>query len=51
LPQSVNGVAVYPMTPAEFREGILYLKSKNIAVLGGCCGVHVEHIAAVADLF
>lgn len=51
LPKSVKGVAVYPMTPAEFREGVLYLKSKNIRVLGGCCGVHVEHIKAVADLF
>ncbi len=51
LPRSVKGVTVYPMTPAEFREGVLYLKSKNIAILGGCCGVHVEHIAAVADLF
>lgn len=51
LPHSVNGVAIYPMTPAEFREGVLYLKSKNIRVLGGCCGVHLEHIKAIADLF
>lgn len=51
LPRSVDGKAVYSMTPAQFREGILYLKSKNIRILGGCCGVNLDHIKAIADLF
>lgn len=51
LPKSVNGEAVYAMTPNEFREGIIYLKSKNIRILGGCCGVNIDHIKAIVDLF
>jgi methionine synthase I (cobalamin-dependent) len=50
-PRNIDGAAVYPMTPEEFRNGVLYLKSKNIRILGGCCGVHIEHIKAIADLF
>ena len=50
-PKSVDGVPVYDMNNEEFRRGIEYLMSKDIAVLGGCCGVSVEHIRAVADLF
>lgn len=50
-PKSVNGVPVYDMDNGEFRRGTEYLMSKGITVLGGCCGVSVEHIRAVADLF
>lgn len=51
IPKSVDGVPVYAMDNAAFRKGTEYLMSKGISVLGGCCGVNVDHIKAVADLF
>ncbi|MBQ1252253.1 MAG: homocysteine S-methyltransferase family protein, partial [Firmicutes bacterium] len=41
---------VYDMSNEEFRKGIAYLKEKGITILGGCCGVDVGHIKAIADL-
>lgn len=51
IPKSVNGTPVYDMSNEEFRKGIAYLKEKGISILGGCCGVDVGHIKAIADLF
>ena len=51
IPKSVDGTPVYDMSVAEFREGICYLKSKGIRILGGCCGVSPDHIRGIADLF
>lgn len=51
IPKTVDGAPVYDMSNEEFRKGIAYLKDKGIAVLGGCCGVDVGHIGAIADLF
>ena len=51
LPRTQNGIPCYDMTPAEFAQGIAYLKEKGVKILGGCCGADPHHIEAVAQLF
>ncbi len=51
IPKTVEGKPVYEMTNEEFRRGTEYLIEKGFTVLGGCCGVNVGHIRAIADLF
>lgn len=50
IPKTVNGSPVYDMSAEEFRRGILCLKEKGVRILGGCCGVNVEHIKAAAGV-
>ena len=50
-PRTQNGIPCYDMTPAEFAQGIAYLKEKGVKILGGCCGADPHHIEAVAQLF
>lgn len=51
IPKSEDGVPFYDMSVEEFRRGVEYMMDKGITVLGGCCGVNVEHIRAIAALF
>lgn len=47
LPQLVNGVDVFPETPAEMAARVALLVGAGAAVIGGCCGTTPEHIAAI----
>ena len=49
IPESVEGVARYPLGPQEFAEIMAeYTRRFNLAMVGGCCGTTPDHIAALA---
>lgn len=48
MPENIDGVAHYKMTPDLFSDIIVgYLKKYKISVVGGCCGTTPEHIKAL----
>jgi 5-methyltetrahydrofolate--homocysteine methyltransferase len=47
-PRTVDGTAVYDLTPAQMAEYALKYVALGARVVGGCCGSTPEHIAAVA---
>lgn len=50
LPESVDGKAVYNVSPQEFAEDMLTIAKQGVSYLGGCCGTTPEHIRAMIEL-
>ncbi len=42
-----NGIAQYPMSPADFAQILSDCASLGASILGGCCGTMPEHIAQI----
>jgi 5-methyltetrahydrofolate--homocysteine methyltransferase len=50
LPSVVDGAMHYDLTPAQLAEHQRrFVTDFGVAVVGGCCGTTVEHIAALVD--
>lgn len=50
VPQSVDGHAVYALTPAELAFHLKqFVEEYGVRVVGGCCGTTPEHLRAVVD--
>jgi 5-methyltetrahydrofolate--homocysteine methyltransferase len=47
LPKNVEGVDVFPETPAEMAALVPALVEAGAGVIGGCCGTTPAHIAAI----
>jgi 5-methyltetrahydrofolate--homocysteine methyltransferase len=47
LPHSVDGVDVFPDTPADMAAYVKELADAGANVIGGCCGTTPEHIKAM----
>jgi homocysteine S-methyltransferase len=47
FPESINGRVMYPATPEYFGDYALTVRDLGVALIGGCCGVLPEHIAAM----
>jgi 5-methyltetrahydrofolate--homocysteine methyltransferase len=47
LPKSVNGVDVFPETPADMAARVPALVEAGVNIIGGCCGTTPAHIAAI----
>ncbi len=44
LPECVNGVTFYNVSPEEFSEDMLKIARLGVCCVGGCCGTTPEHI-------
>jgi 5-methyltetrahydrofolate--homocysteine methyltransferase len=50
LPQSIDGHAVYALTPAELAFHLKqFVEEYGVRVVGGCCGTTPEHLRAVVE--
>ena len=50
LPEIVNGVTTYPMTPEHYAaEMKSFVSEWGVSLVGGCCGSTPAHIAALRD--
>jgi 5-methyltetrahydrofolate--homocysteine methyltransferase len=49
LPQQVNGVDLFPETPAEMAAQVPRLVEAGASIIGGCCGTTPAHIAAIRE--
>ncbi|MEI6167470.1 MAG: homocysteine S-methyltransferase family protein [bacterium] len=47
LPKNVNGVDVFPETPADMAARVAELVASGAVIIGGCCGTTPAHIAAL----
>lgn len=47
LPKNVNGVDVFPETPADMAGRVPALVEAGANIIGGCCGTTPAHIAAI----
>lgn len=47
LPKNVNGVDVFPETPADMAARVADLVAAGAVIVGGCCGTTPAHIAAL----
>jgi len=48
LPELVDGQAHYPLRPAELASWVeRFVAEDGVNLIGGCCGTHVGHIAAL----
>jgi 5-methyltetrahydrofolate--homocysteine methyltransferase len=47
LPKAVNGVDVFPETPADMAARVAELVEAGAVIIGGCCGTTPAHIAAI----
>jgi 5-methyltetrahydrofolate--homocysteine methyltransferase len=47
LPKNVNGVDVFPDTPADMAKLVPALVAAGANIIGGCCGTTPAHIAAL----
>jgi len=47
LPKNVNGIDVFPESPADMAARVAELVAVGAAILGGCCGTTPAHIAAL----
>ncbi len=50
LPKSIDGVDVFPESPAEMAGKIPALIAAGANIVGGCCGTTPEHIKAVKEV-
>jgi len=46
-PEMIGGRAVYHMSPEDLAAYVPKLVSSGASILGGCCGTHEGHIAAI----
>ncbi len=49
LPRQVDGVDVFPDTPADMARQAGALVAAGAGIVGGCCGTTPEHIRAIRD--
>ncbi len=49
LPEIVNGITTYNVTPEEFGHYSKRFVEKGVRVIGGCCGTTDEHIRVVVN--
>lgn len=49
LPKNVNGVDVFPETPADMYGRVAALVKAGANIIGGCCGTTPAHIAAIRN--
>lgn len=49
IPEIVDGVTVYSITPSEFASLMRDMANSGATVLGGCCGTTPEYIAATVE--
>jgi 5-methyltetrahydrofolate--homocysteine methyltransferase len=47
LPDSRQGVLVYPESPEFFAERVARLRAAGVQIIGGCCGTTPEHVRAM----
>lgn len=47
LPKNVNGVDVFPESPADMAGRVAGLVAAGANIIGGCCGTTPAHIAAI----
>lgn len=47
LPESRDGILVFPETPAFFEEKTGELLDAGVSIIGGCCGTTPDHIRAI----
>ncbi|MEI6563947.1 MAG: homocysteine S-methyltransferase family protein [bacterium] len=50
LPKNVNGVDVFPETPADMAGRVAALVAAGADIIGGCCGTTPAHIAAMKQV-
>jgi 5-methyltetrahydrofolate--homocysteine methyltransferase len=48
LPTHVQGVDIFPETPADMARQVPALVQAGANIIGGCCGTTPAHIAAIA---
>jgi 5-methyltetrahydrofolate--homocysteine methyltransferase len=49
LPQLVDGITVFPASPAEMTAFHDRLLDLNVRIIGGCCGTTPAHIRAIKE--
>ncbi|HHT26681.1 MAG TPA: hypothetical protein GXZ82_05485 [Firmicutes bacterium] len=49
LPETINGVDTWPLSPAEFAQWGTKLVAAGARLIGGCCGTTPAHIQALAQ--
>jgi 5-methyltetrahydrofolate--homocysteine methyltransferase len=47
LPKNVNGIDIFPESPADMAGRVAELVAAGAAIIGGCCGTTPSHIAAL----
>jgi 5-methyltetrahydrofolate--homocysteine methyltransferase len=47
LPRNVNGIDVFPDTPAQMAALVPAIVKAGANIIGGCCGTTPEHISAI----
>lgn len=50
LPECVNGVAFFNVTPEDFANDLKELAEMGVSLLGGCCGTTPEHLKEAVKL-
>jgi len=50
LPKNVNGVDIFPESPAEMAARVPALIEAGANIIGGCCGTTPEHIQAIKQM-
>ena len=50
LPVLGSAGASYPLTPVELADALEgFVRDYGLALIGGCCGTTLEHLAAVVE--
>ena len=47
LPQMIDGITIYSLTPTAMASFAARMRELGVAVIGGCCGTTPEHIRAM----
>ena len=50
LPECVNGVTFFNVTPEDFADDLKELAEMGVSLLGGCCGTTPEHLKEAVKL-
>ncbi len=50
MPESVNGKAVYNISPAQYAEYMQEIANIGVSYIGGCCGTTPDHIEKTVSL-
>jgi methionine synthase I (cobalamin-dependent) len=49
MPEVVDGVVVYRVTPEQFAASVPLLRDAGASFIGGCCGTNPDFIRAAAS--
>jgi 5-methyltetrahydrofolate--homocysteine methyltransferase len=49
LPELIDGVTVYPLTPEEMAKEVLNWLGGGARLVGGCCGTTLKHYEAMSE--